>query len=106
MALISSFSFPFLHSSCNAIHFKCNIQGLSFYPSARPAGSSEDGVGPDGKPVAHKSFFIRYWYIILPMVLVGMFSGGEEPAPAAGGGGAVSAQPASGGGAQRRGKRD
>ena len=89
--------------------------GLKIYPrKQRPAeeggqDAAQSNPFEEDKPES-QSFLRKYWYIILPMVLVNIFgAGGEEPVPpsaagaAAAAGGAVAA-----GGAprRRRGKRD
>ena len=98
------------------------------YQASGPPGSGDkgEGGGPGGGPGAPEvensplGFLKRYWYIILPMLIMNLMGGGE-PAPAEGaegasapGGGAVqggaapAASPAGGGGSgkKRRGKRD
>ena len=84
-----------------------------------PLGGTKEGGIPgvdDDKPTGFRSSFLyRYWYIILPMAIVGLFGGGdeEEVQSRAGGGaaaggaaaGAVAAGSASQAG-RRRGKRD
>ncbi|RKO91136.1 hypothetical protein BDK51DRAFT_31163 [Blyttiomyces helicus] len=40
---------------------------------------------PDGKPIAEQSFFQKYWFYIIPiLILVGMSSAAEEPAKGGG----------------------
>jgi len=84
--------------------------GLKFFP--RSMGTQKvpgvDKEGEDGsKP---QSLLMRYWYVILPLFIVGMMGSQEEqPAEqtAAAGGAAVGAAAAAtaGGGGTRRGKR-
>ena len=77
---------------------------------------NEGGIpGLDDEPPSglKASFLYRYWYIILPMALMGLFGGVDEEqakAQAGGGGGAAVAGAVAAGGAthasKRRGKRD
>mmetsp|Transcript_14868 Transcript_14868/g.22360 ORF Transcript_14868/g.22360 Transcript_14868/m.22360 type:complete len:236 (+) Transcript_14868:106-813(+) len=50
------------------------------------------------KPAANQSFLFKYWYIVLPLVLITLFGGGEAPpaegGAAAGSGGAQQAKKA------------
>ena len=98
------------------------------YQASGPPGTGEkgEGGGPGGGPGgggpeadnSMMGFFKRYWYIILPMLIMNLMGGGD-PAPAEGaegaaapgseaGGAAPAASPAAGGGSgkKRRGKRD
>lgn len=97
------------------------------YQANNPPGTGEPGEkggpggGPEGPEVDNSmmGFFKRYWYIIVPMLIINMM-GGEAPAPAEGGegssasgggaaqGGAAPTASPGGGGAnkRRRGKRD
>uniref|UniRef100_A0A6U3X7U5 ER membrane protein complex subunit 10 n=2 Tax=Ditylum brightwellii TaxID=49249 RepID=A0A6U3X7U5_9STRA len=103
--------------------------GLSFFPQSKKVGvAGAGGAGATGpSPFAeaeekqqHKSFLMKYWYIVLPLFIMGLTSGAEEEPPQGGGGGGASAgaggaapavaaggAPAGGGGqsARRRGKR-
>ena len=109
--------------------------GLNWYrknsknnPNPLLGTSSQEGGGipgvPDEQPSGFKSSFLyRYWYIILPMAIMGLFGGVDEEEvkkaaaerAAASGGGAGQSTTAAAGGAvaasatqvkQRRGKRD
>lgn len=109
--------------------------GLKLYPRKKPAagsgggGEGTDGAGAGGSAAAfeedekpqNQSFLMKYWYIILPLMIL-QFVGGPEPPPQQGEGGdgeggdaaAASAAGAAGGAVaasaaaprQRRGKRD
>lgn len=79
-------------------------------------GAKHDGGGgipgvDDEPPGGWKSSFLyKYWYIILPMAIAGLFGGSDEgDAPQSGGATAAAGAVAAGGAAQanqRRGKRD
>ena len=83
-------------------------------PSIAGQASHKDGGMPypdEEQPSRWKSsFFYRYWYIILPMALMGLFGGVDEEemkkAAAAGGAGAAATASTSHGQGRRRGKRE
>jgi hypothetical protein len=97
--------------------------GLSWTTSNKggPLGSSggtpggDRGGRPDGEqPTDERPFYVKYWYVLLPLVLAQFMPGPEAPkqstpvgAEQAGGGGdpAVSAVADGGGAPKRRGKR-
>jgi hypothetical protein len=63
-------------SSLSIYIYTCeHTTGLSFFPTAKPANPDEK------EPISQQSILMRYWYIILPLVLVGMFGGGGEEPP-------------------------
>jgi len=86
--------------------------GLKFFPNSK-LGGGKDGAGIPGDDT-QKSFLVRYWYIILPLVLMSVL-GGENPSQQqeAGAGsqgqaaraGAATAAAGAGAVKQRRGKR-
>lgn len=94
--------------------------GLKWYRKNAKNGFGSEGVGtpgvPDEQPSGFKSSFLyRYWYIIVPMAIMGLFGGAdEEEAQKARVAGASSGSVAAAGAAvaagsqpkQRRGKRD
>lgn len=98
--------------------------GLSFFPRAQ-GGKPIPGATPDRPPIGGPmGFLMKYWYIALPLFIVGMMGPGEEEpaqqqqgggragpsaggaaAAAAGAGAAAAASGGGGGGVRRRGKR-
>lgn len=85
--------------------------GLKFFPRSQGAQSLPGVKAPDeqGTPT---SYMMKYWYIILPLFIMGLINtGGEEPAAeGAAAGPAVAATAAAAAGASpgkaRRGKRN
>lgn len=78
--------------------------------SASKAPGGDPTAGPDSEEAPQKPFFIRYWYVLLPLALANFLpdpqkqqegqQGGEAAAPAA-----AAPAPAAGG-SKRRGKRN
>jgi hypothetical protein len=96
--------------------------GLNFFPRGKDGGKDGAGSVPLLNPEAkdstqNQSFFIKYWYIVLPLTIMTMLNnGGADEAPSGEGGppatGAVPAAAAAvgvaavaGGAKPRRGKR-
>ena len=63
--------------------FKSNLLFTKVQAGARPVLQSLPET-TDGKPAQPTSFLGRYWYYILPLVVVLLMSPGEEEAPARG----------------------
>ena len=99
--------------------------GLTFFPRSQGA-QAVPGATQDGQPEATTplSFLSKYWYIALPLFIMGIIGPAEDPPPGeqqrggGGGSGGQAAAPAgaargggggggssSGGGPRRRGKR-
>jgi len=79
-------------------------QGLKFFPSARVEGSPLE----EAKMAAQNQSFLRkYWYVVLPLMIM-MLTGGGEPMEGRGegGGGADADASAAAASRPRRGKRD
>lgn len=80
-----------------------------------PPGEGGDAGGPSPEePADSRPFFIKYWYVVLPLALANFMPAPQEPASGEGGDGATSeggaapaaTAPAGGGGAtKRRGKK-
>jgi len=66
-------------------------QGLKFYPKT-PGQPGQPGQPSPTLTEEPKSFFMKYWYIILPLVIVSMIGPGAE-APVANGTPATARQP-------------
>ena len=92
--------------------------GLLLFSNAK-LGKNGDPTQPGDGNQKNQSFFLRYWYIILPLLVIALFGGGEEPAPSSSASGSNTAATAVGSGApaasagsagavatKRRGKRD
>lgn len=60
--------------------FLPTFAGLLFFPTAK-LGVNGDPSQPEGQQQQHKSFLVRYWYIILPIFIMTCLTGGEEPPP-------------------------
>jgi hypothetical protein len=81
VSFVSMNSTVLFHLALNRLFYVSpNFAGLLFFPTAK-LGVNGDPSQPEGQQQQHKSFLVRYWYIILPIFIMTCLTGGEEPPP-------------------------